>query len=1281
MRYFLLILFPLFILSNSYAQQTSYKRSIVDFSLKKTEEVFIEVETENTPPFLLHFDNCTYSEDSGFLPVYHELLPLPGESSELNIKVSKLQKLDPAIIKLLKLDKNIQSTLSYSTTIQTVRKNKFSELELLPFIRDSLTGSISLIVEFEITFTEKLESKPIQLKSARRGISENSVLSTGKWAKLKIIENGIYQIGYDELVGLGFDPSNPRIFGNGGKTIPFLNSQQTQLELVENTIWIEKGSDNVFNTGDYLLFYAEGPVTWDYDETSGMFLHSLHLYDEASYYFLTSGGEASKIIEDDISPLLPPDKEIHEYNQYFYHELENENLIHSGRQWFEPISGFSATQIGFPGQNLAIGRSAKIKIKTAARSPIQSGFEISQNGSMVGSFTIQAVNMSSYTSDYAKTDGLITDYTPSGNGLNISIRVANGNTQNALFWLDFIDLNVRKDLVFEGPQMQFRDLESVNPGSISEFHVKNAPNNGLVWDVTDIYNIKKILLNVEGNNVSFIAETDSLRQFIIADPAGFKRPEIIEENLPNQNLVSLEDIDLLIVSPTEFLEEANRLASFHISNDQLSVAVVSTIEVYNEFSSGARDAGAIRNYMKILYDKASTGRLPKYLLLFGDGSFDNKSNHENNTNKIPTYQSENSLIFTQSYVTDDFYGLLDEFEGGAAGLVDVGIGRIPINTVEEAVEMVDKIITYNAEDAFGEWRNKICFVADDEDNNIHMRDADILSNYVESEYGAFNIHKIFLDSYVQETTPSGESYPDVNAFINEDIRNGILIFNYTGHGNERGLAHENILGINDIQSWTNKNKLPLFVTATCEFSRFDDIDRDIYGDINRITSAGELVLLSSEGGGIGLLTTTRLVYSSPNFVLNRNFYKHIFENDADGNRLRLGDVLRMTKNESGSGINKRNFTLLGDPALSLTYPEQFIITDSINGQAAGEFTDTLKALGQYSASGYIADLSGNALSSLSGVVEPIIFDKKSTVKTLSNDGTPVMEFEVRDKVLYKGKSTVKNGRFNTTFTIPKDISFKTGNGKISYYFKADEEEIDAHGYYEDIIVGGYSDSASLDTSGPEIRLFLNDTLFISGGIADANPSIFALIYDESGINTLGNGIGHDMVAVLDGNSNSPIILNNYYKSDLDSYQSGSVLYPMSQLSEGMHTLSLKAWDIYNNSSSASIEFKVLLNPEPVVTNLISYPNPFTDGTSFSMEHNMPDSELDIAIYIYNLTGKIIKTIKERYYSAGYHIGPIEWDGKNDNGGYVDSGIYFYQIQIKAPDETISVISSKMVKIR
>lgn len=1205
-------------------------------------------------------------------------LPEYISSPEFKIQIKKTKTIDPAIVSIADLQNLTGTELTIKADFHKIRKKNYLELSFIPFRKEETTGIIEQVVTFDILIYSKSEN--LQKSIKKSFIQESSVLSTGDWVKLKIRETGIYKLNYEELAGLISDPSNPQIFGNGGKMLPVMNYEPRDTGLLKNAIWLEKGGDGIFNEGDFMLFYGQGPISWEYNTTDSMFLHKTHFYDEASYYFLTSGNGDSKIIQNIESPVAPPDQEIYQYDQYYMHELETENLIRSGIQWFEPLPPSPPTEIVFPGENISPESTGKLKIRVVARSANSSTFYIELNDQHVTSLAVSSVILDSYTSYYARTQEKTTSFSPTPGTLIFEVDPYNINPSSSKFWLDFLTINLRKDLVFEGAQMHFRDIKSIQTASAGRFHLKHNESDLQVWDITDIHNIGNIILQPESSGSFFIAAMDSLREYIAFYSQGFLTPEIIDNNLPNQDLRSVINQDMIIVAPAIFKEQAERVATFHRDNDQLVVLVVEPEEVYNDFSSGTRDPSAIRDFMKNIYDHSDSGSMPKYLLLYGDGSFDNRSNHENNSNFIPTYQSWNSLNPVQSYVTDDFYGLLDDLEGGAIGLIDIGIGRIPSNTLEEATTVANKILSYYDTTSYSSWRNQLCFVGDDEDNNIHMRDANTLCENLDTLYPSFNIQKIFLDAYEQVATPSGESYPDVNKAINETIESGILIFNYTGHGNERGLAHEDILGLNDIQSWTNIKKLPLFITATCEFSRFDDIDKDIYGEITKKTSAGEHVLLNPEGGGIALLTTTRLVYSSPNFILNQNFYKYAFENDANGKQLSLGDVLRFTKNESGAGINKRNFTLLGDPALKLAYPKQFVFTDSINGIPTTSFQDTLKGLSLYTISGHIENHHGDTLYNMEGTVIPSVYDKKNTVKTLSNNGTAIMEFEVQNKILYKGRASIHQGQFNFTFQVPKDISFQAGPGKISYYAQDREKEIDARGYLQNLVIGGISDTIEADMNGPEILLYLNDEHFISGGITDNSPILFARVSDESGINTIGTGIGHDIVAILDDDFSNPFILNNYFESDLDTYKSGSIWFPFSNLSEGNHTLSLKVWDVYNNSSTVSIRFNVS-SEETVIQNIMNYPNPFSFGTSFSLEHNLPDTDLLVTIYIYNLSGRIIKTIQERFFTTGYRIDPIYWDGKNENGSYVESGFFIYRVIINSQEGKINEITGKMVKIR
>ncbi|MGE5420742.1 MAG: type IX secretion system sortase PorU, partial [Chloroflexota bacterium] len=541
----------------------------------------------------------------------------------------------------------------------------------------------------------------------------------------------------------------------------------------------------------------------------------------------------------------------------------------------------------------------------------------------------------------------------------------------------------------------------------------------------------------------------------------------------------------------------------------------------------------------------------------------------------------------------------------------------------------------------------------------------------------YNVRKIYMDAFRQVTAVNGQSYPDVTKAINERINEGCLIFNFTGHGNEAYLAHERIVRTEDYMSWKNGGRLPLFITATCEFSRFDDIEMNVLGNISEKTSAGEMILLAPEGGAIALMSTTRVVFSAPNFFLNRNIFSCAFERDSAGNSMTLGDIIRIAKNNSGSGSNKRNFSLLGDPALKLAYPwHGKVLTDSINHVGIASGTDSLKALSMVTVSGHIEDTRGKPASDFNGIVSPLVYDKESTIRTLGNDGGPVMEFKLRNNIIFSGQTKAKNGNFTFSFIVPRDIDYAFGKGKISYY--AHDDARDMNGSFSDVIVGGFSDAASADTSGPVIRLFMNDTLFRSGGMTDKNPVLLALIEDAGGINVTGSGIGHDLTGYLDDERNQSVVLNDNYINDFDDYKNGRVVYSLSELSEGTHSFTIKAWDNYNNSTQETISFVVESGGRFILKNLFNYPNPFIGSTTITGELNNHDEQLEITLDVFTLNGKVIKTLKTEIIPAGYVLPPMEWDGTNNDGARVAKGMYIYVVTVKTGKGETSRASGKMI---
>jgi hypothetical protein len=848
-----------------------------------------------------------------------------------------------------------------------------------------------------------------------------------------------------------------------------------------------------------------------------------------------------------------------------------------------------------------------------------------------------------------------------------------------------------------GNEVAFRDFNSYGIGQIAEFNIADASTNTLVWDISDLQNVKQIQGILNGNTYTFRANADTVFEYVafnngsnaIKEPVSFG---IVE----NQNLHGLGFYDMIIVSHSLFVEQSQRLADLHYATDGLKSLVVTPQKIYNEFSGGSQDATAIKQFMMMFYDRAVTAaELPKYLLLMGDASYKNRGRSTvGNTNFVVCFESANGVSYINSYVSDDYFGLLDESEGeGLTEQMDVAVGRIPVKTKDEAKAVVDKIFAYLqpqsieiANPSFcgtagsvssGDWRNIICFVADDEDNNLHFSQSERLAIYVDSTYHDYNIDKIYIDAFKQQSAAGGARYPDVNTAINQRVDRGALIVNYTGHGGETGWSQERILEVKDIESWNNANRLPLFVTATCEFSRFDDPAR---------TSAGEEVILRPNGGGIGLLTTTRLAYANFNETLNRNFYQNVFVRDSITKLFpRVGDVCTTTKNKtaavSSGTSNHRNFSLLCDPAVRLNFPDYKVYTQSINDQPVTFLGDTLKSLTKITIKGYLANLSGTKLTSYNGILFPTVFDKETKLKTLANDAqlSSAQNFKMRKSIMYRGKASVSNGEFTFSFVVPKDIDYAFGPGRISYY--AADGVNDANGFNESFIVGGTNPNAPTDGDGPKIDLFMNDNKFVAGSITNESPDLLGVLFDDNGINTVGNGIGHDLVAVLDENTEKSIVLNDFYQADLNSYQSGIVRYPFTKLSEGKHTLTLRAWDVYNNSNTANTDFVVSSSANLALQHVLNYPNPFTTYTKFMFEHNKPCETLDVSIQVFTVSGRLVKTLETLVKCEGFRSEQITWDGLDDFGDRIGRGVYVYRLKVTAPDGSWADKYEKLVVLK
>jgi hypothetical protein len=1123
-----------------------------------------------------------------------------------------------------------------------------------------------------------LFSAQLPAQYSKDSYSSTSKLSSGLWFRVAVTSDGIYRIDFTRLRQLGLqNPEEPRLFGNNYGPLSYYNDDPKPDDLKEMPIAVYTGSDGIFNEGDYILFYGQGTGRWIYNAGSGRYDYKHHEYSDTAFYFLTSGlpgqGKKMQVYNE---PAQAASYTSSQSDVLYVYEKDEENIRKSGRDWFQQISTLHI-EPGF--KDLIPSENVKYSVRVAARAPVISGFGLYEGVTLRKNIVVQAVNLYDYTGTYFQITDSAGSIPVSSPAPAFDLKYLNNGDAGMRGWLDRITFQGRVPNTYSGAISHYRDSRTFAPGRVTGFTIKSLSPDMILWDVTDPHNAKQILYTTTGDNITFKSSTDSLRTFVGFNQANTVTPVIKPVPVQNQDLHSSAPADMIIITHPMFITYAEKLAEIHLSHDKLISLIVTPQQIYNEFSGGVPDICALRNFLRMKFTQQSNSDHPlKYLLLFGDGSFENKTPPPGNPNFIPTYQSQNSNVIVASFTSDDFYGLLEDNEGEAEGTEDIGIGRLPVSDTVQAGIVLDKIREYIDPVNMGSWKNFICLAADDEDGNTHMSDAEGLASVIRDSVPEYNLDKIYLDAFKQSTSVNGKTYPEVNEAINDRINSGCLIFNYTGHGNENGLAAESVVRTEDINSWKNKGRLPLFITATCEFSRFDDIDlnpatRQMTGK----PSAGELVLFNKNGGGIALMSTTRVVYSAPNYDLNRNIFSCAFSRNGDGSVMTFGDIIKTAKNNSGSGPNKRNFTLLGDPALKLAYPfHGSVITDSINSTAVYDNIDSLKALSVVTVSGHLEDVRGKLLDDFNGVVSPLIYDKAGKIRTLANDGGQNMTFYLLNNILFSGKTMAENGRFRFTFIVPRDIDYAFGSGKISYY--ANDDARDMNGSFSDIIVGGFMQSLVADTAGPEIKLYLNDTLFRSGGLTDSNPRLLAIIMDKDGINTTGSGIGHDLTGYLDNDPNNSFVLNNYFESDFDNYMKGSINYDLAGLTEGTHYLTVKAWDNFNNSSLQTITFEVETGDKFVLRNLLNYPNPFFYETNISLEHNRPDNEMDVTIIIFSLDGRVIKRIKSGVSAAGYMLPPITWDGKDDGGQKVARGVYPYSVTIITTDGESARTSGRMI---
>jgi hypothetical protein len=1219
----------------------------------------------------LNCEDC-YNEEVHGLPVLVLNLALPHSASIAVLAdevFAPLDSLEKVAMTFADADVLVD-TIPVQTVFSGINEENTHQVSFIPLRKNPLTGEIEKLLSFALTSIKGSSSTNGNVKRSE-AYATRSMLESGDWYRVSVSENGIHQLTYNDLVGMGVSANGLssaaiRVHGYGGGMLPERVGSPRNDDLPEVPVRMIDGGDGNFGPGDYLLFYAQGPTKWKFNATSGIFNHTKHLYDDYAYYYIgVRAGNGSRMVEFP-QPQTPPSVEVNDFDWYYTYEPDEFMLVKSGKEWFGDIFDVvSERNYTLPAFTPLAASQARIRLSVAARSTAPSSFTLKAGDNSFTNFVSPIITEAN--TDYARMSTETYTLQLSSNFDKVNLKY-NKSVSASLGWLNFIEINAKAVLSYSGGMMHFR---KTGVSGVVGYNFSGSGTATQLWDVTDPQQPGFLVTSSSGNGFQFRALADVIREYVVADNGSYLKPAFVEK-VANQNLHGASPHSMVIVAHPDFAEEAARLAEFHASHDNLSVLVVSPQTIYNEFSSGAQDISAIRDFMAMLWNKGESWNKPRFLLLFGDASYDYKNIIGKNTNFVPTWQSVESMHPVNSIATDDFFGCFDEGEGGQSkDVVDIGIGRLVVQTPEEAKNAVDKIIHYvtASNQVHGDWRNVIAFVADDGDSNEHMRQANQLATMIDTTYKNYNTEKIFLDAYPQISTPGGQRVPDATLAINQRMGKGALLVNYTGHGGETGWAHEEVLKINDINSWTNYDRLPVFMTATCEFSRYDDPLR---------ISAGELVFLNPKGGGIALFTTTRPTYGPPNFTLAQNFYNLALKPTESGMPY-LGDLIRISKQLSGTDNNGKKFVLLGDPALKMSYPQFNVYTTSINGNETGAVSDTLKAMDEVTITGFVGDENGMPITDFTGVITPTIFDKANLVETLGSDGASRMIFSVRRNIIYKGNALVENGYFTLSFIVPRDIAYQFGEGKISYY--ATDGARDAAGQFDRFVVGGISNTLLTDNDGPDIRLFMNDTLFVTGGVTDENPVLLAFIHDQSGINTIGTSIGHDIVAILDGKTDAPFVLNDFYQADLNTYKSGRVSFPLKGIEPGHHSLTLKLWDTNNNSSDANIEFFVSSSGGLELGPFEVYPNPFSENAHFIFGHNKAGEDLQLELGIYNLTGKRVAMLNRTIFAGGYRSPAFEWNGTGANGSYLASGLYIGRLKVRDMSGNESVTSVKISLIR
>lgn len=1172
---------------------------------------------------------------------------------------------------LNKLNKEaVPTKLTYDLKSSRGRNKLYTTLSYSPVVYQN--GNYSKLVSFNLTYN--YNSSPSTYSTSNYSNETNSIFSSGNWYKFEVEKSGVHKIDANFLSQMGIDlqsinPERIKIYGHGGDALPLANEENAPVDPSQIALKVVSNNTNGFGGSDHILFYAEGTRTYNEDNDS-----HINPYSDHSYYYLTVDGEPGRRIQPMQEPSGNASEIITNYNSAQFHEEDQYSPAKVGRRWYGTRFDVQNEQnFNFKFPDIVLGSEYKVIVKTGAVSTSTTSMQVDFNNELNVILNYSPIN----DPVFLITRDVTRELTAANENINVGMKYSNSGNPSSVAYIDYIRVEALSHLKGRNEQFLFSNKKVKNMFGVGEYRMSNAQNVDEIWDITDWQNIQS-KINNGSNNLNWKSNLGEERSYVAVigndyyEPIAINNPKVRNQNIKGTIMKdaqgNFKDVDYLIVTSAKLLQPAIRLANHHKTQNNLNVKVLTTEDIYQEFSSGKQDISAIRNLVRYVYNNASTpDNRVKYLALLGDTSVDYKERWEGNNNIIPTYHTLQSTSNYSSYMSDDFYGMMDINEGSmlSSDKLDIAVGRIIADEVSLANAMVDKAINYQKEKSYGSWRNNIITISDDVDKTYEFEDIqrtlNNLSDEIATKKPEFNVKKILTDSYVQQTSAGGNRYPDVNKAITESIEVGGLIVNYFGHGGEDGLAHEFIYTQNDAKNLNNTNRYPLFITVTCEFTKFDYPQR---------TTAGELTYWNKDGGAVGLITTTRAISVSLGIEYNLIMTPELMGYDTY-NYHTPAEALRITKNMIGDQLRRVVF-YIGDPAMYLSQPKPSIELTEINDNPIGTASASpIEALGKVKLSGIVTDQNGNQLSDYNGIIEAKVFDKEIDRKTLGNDGTRnsagdllILDFTTLGEIIFNGQATVTNGSFDVEFIAPRDVRSEIGTGRISFYSKRDGVLEDRTGQNQTIQVGGINENAADDSQGPEIQLYFNDETFSSGSSTNDSPILIANLGDDSGINT-SSGIGHDILAYLDGDESNPIKLNEYYQSDVDDYTKGSLQYQFKNLEKGLHTLKLKAWDTYNNSSTSEIDFVVADNDNLEINRVLNYPNPFVNYTEFWFEHNRPYEPLEVQVQVLTVSGKIVWSTNQIVTTDGFLSRDITWDGRDDFGDRIGKGVYIYKISVKS----------------